>query len=70
MYRLDEGVLGSGMGLFLTVGNGKDSAAKFKRSQLDVCTVYAYCHYCATVYSSRPPLAAEICASLAGSSSQ
>ncbi len=61
IYRLDEGVEGSGMGLFLIGGPlTEDSAAKLKKSQLNVCTVYVYC-----VYSILPPVA-EICARLAG----
>jgi hypothetical protein len=41
MYRLDVGVIGSGMGAFPVCGPlAKDSAAKLKRSQLNVCTVY------------------------------
>ncbi len=39
----------------------EDSAAKLKSSQLNVCTVYAYCVQC-TLF---PPVA-EICARLAG----
>jgi hypothetical protein len=42
MYWLDDGVVGSGMGPFLIMDGplAKDSAAKLKRSQLNVCTVY------------------------------
>jgi hypothetical protein len=39
----------------------EDSAAKLKRSQLNVCTVYVYC-----VRYTLFPSAAEICARLAG----
>ncbi len=53
---------GSGVGLFLIWGPlAEDSAAKLKRSQLNVCTVYIYCVRC-TLF---PPVA-ETCASLAG----
>ncbi len=50
------------MGLFLIGGPlADDSAAKLKRSQLSVCTVYVYGALC-TLF----PPAAEICARLAG----
>jgi hypothetical protein len=39
----------------------EDSAAKLKRSQLNVCTVYVYCVRC-TLF----PPAADNCARLAG----
>ncbi len=45
--RIDEVVEGSGMGLFLYWGPfAEDSAAKLKKSQLNVCTVYVYCVLC------------------------
>jgi hypothetical protein len=41
---MDEGVVGSGMGLFLIWGPlAEDSATKLKRGQLSVCTVSVYC---------------------------
>jgi hypothetical protein len=55
MYSLDEGVVWA----FPDCGPlAEDSAAKLKRSQLNVCTVYGVL--------SPPPPAAEICARLAG----
>jgi hypothetical protein len=55
---IDEGVLGSGMELFLIGGPpAKDSATKLKGGQLNVCTVYCVLSF--------PPVA-EICARLAG----
>ncbi len=59
-YRLDEGVEGSGLGLFLIGGHLLKIAARLKRSQLNVCTVYVYCVRC-TLF---PPVA-ETCARLA-----
>jgi hypothetical protein len=64
MYKLDEGVVGSGMGLFLIEGPWaltEDSAAKLKRGQLHVCTAYLY-----TVYGVIISPAAQICARLDG----
>jgi hypothetical protein len=41
MYRLDEGLVGSGMGLSLIVSHWlKSLPQKLKRSLLNVCTVY------------------------------
>ncbi len=61
MYRLDEGVKGSGMGLFLIGGTGRRSCHKTRRMP-------AKCVYCVFVYyvwcTLFPPVA-EICARLA-----
>ncbi len=51
---IDEGAVGSGMGLF----RAEDSATKLKKGQQNVCTRYG------VLFS---PSAAEICARLAGS---
>jgi hypothetical protein len=57
MYRLDEGVVGSGVGLFPHSGPlAEDSAAKLTRSQLNVCTFYCV----PTSPPPAPPPAAEI----------
>ncbi len=58
MYTLDEGVVESGIVLFLLA---EDSAAKLKRGQLNVYSEYVYCVRC-TLF----PLTAEICARFAG----
>jgi hypothetical protein len=51
------------MGLFSDWGPlAEDSAAKIKRDQQNVCTVYEYCVCCTLL----PPSVAEICARLAG----
>ena len=59
---IDEGVEGSGVGLFLIGGPlAEDSATKLKGGQLNVFTVYVFC-----VWSTLFPPVAEICARLAG----
>jgi hypothetical protein len=66
VYRLDEGVEGSGMGLLLIGGPlAEDSATKLKRGQINVsilcmCTVYG------VLSLPPPPPVAEICARLSG----
>ncbi len=58
---IDEGVVGSGMRIFLSGEPlAEDSATKLKRGQLNVCTVYVYCVW----YTHFPPVA-DICARLA-----
>ncbi len=56
IYRLDEGVVGSRSGTYGAFSDygplAEDSAAKLKRSQLNVCTLF--------------PPDAKICARLAG----
>jgi hypothetical protein len=37
---IDEGVVGSGIGLFLLWALAENSATKLKRGQLNVCTLY------------------------------
>jgi hypothetical protein len=68
MHRLEEGGVGSGMGLSLIVGHcplAEDSAAKLKRNQLNVCTDRVFCVRCTLLTP-----AAEICARLASNFSQ
>jgi hypothetical protein len=62
-YRLDEGVVEGTVWSFFPDCEplAEDSAAKLKKSQLNVCTVYVYSVLC-TLF----PSAAEICARLAG----
>jgi hypothetical protein len=58
---MDEGVVGSGIGLFLIWGPlAEDSATKLKRGQLSVCTVSVYCVWCIFF------LPVGVCARLAG----
>jgi hypothetical protein len=60
MYRLDEGVVGSGKGLSLIVGHWLKILPQ-NSNQPNMCTVYMYCVRC-TLF----PPADEICARLAG----
>jgi hypothetical protein len=66
MYTLDEGKwkrVGSGMGLFLSVGHS--TGRRFGRNTKKWATKCVYCICTRTVYAFPP--AAEICAGLAGS---